>query len=533
MAIYYIDLNGGNDGNTGLTIVQAWKTLEKFTTLTVRSPGDIAYVRANTTEIPAGIIGVDEDGDKDNLISIIGCDSTTDPWGDGSDVRPVIDFNGTNNYFYFYNDWFWYIRNMEIKGASGTYGSVYVQRSPHIYFEGCMFADTTNGVFAFESGGTTFTDCVFDSCNVGARLYQGICYFNGCTFDGCSYGFYIADHCAQAEFVDCLFGQTTPNTTQDFYINYTDIKLWFRNSKWNSFAFNLNPDSYIFSENDQQVADAHKTWSSYGTVEKDTSIVRTGSGESSLLFEPNVSCGLYQPLEIHENSEFQHPFKFWLIKDIETTLTIYIRATAAWAGYPTASELYFEASYLDHATLATRTKIQSTAVLSDGSTWVPFAVTFTPLQTGFAYGDIILKKYEAGKGIDVDIKPLCSQSGAEIFEWSGGVPFILSPQTRFEEPVISDFSASVSEANPGDSVTLSWTASGGATASINEGVGSVDPDSGTKVVTPTDTTTYILTVTNPDGYVSKASVKVTVVSYQDTNISGTVTSGTDVSGEVS
>ena len=530
---YYIDLNAGNDSNTGLSIAQAWKTLEKFTILTVRTPGDIAYIRANTSEIPAADIDFDEDGDKDNLIYIIGCDSTTDPWGDGSNVKPIINFNSNTRSMHFFNDKYRKIQGIEIQGSTCLYGCIYIQTSPYVYIENCVFSSSSTGTFILESSGVTFTDCAFDGCSAGVRAYQGNYHFKGCTFDNCGYGVFWGDHSVRTEFTDCLFGQTTPNTTKDFYINYCDIQALFRNSKWNSYLFNPNTDSYIFSEDDQQVAGANKMYGSYGNITKDTSIVRTGGGNSSLLFEPDAICGLYQPLEMHENSDFAAPFRFWLTKDIETTLTIYIRATAAWGTYPTASELYCEASYLNHATLATRATVNSTAVLSDGSTWVPFTMTFTPLQTGFTYVKTFLKLYEAGKSINVDIKPICSQAGVGYFEWTGGKPFILSPQTEYTQPTISDFSASVSEANPGDSVTLSWTASGGVSASINEGVGSVDPGSGTKVVSPTDTTTYILTVTSATGLTKTASVKVTVVSYQDTNISGTVTPGTTVSGEVS
>ena len=79
-----------------------------------------------------------------------------------------------------------------------------------------------------------------------------------------------------------------------------------------------------------------------------------------------------------------------------------------WTAYPTNSQLYLEASYLNHAANATRSTILSNDVLSDETTWVAFDVTFTPLQAGWAYIKVNLGKYEASKGCYVDIKPVIS-----------------------------------------------------------------------------------------------------------------------------
>lgn len=62
--------------------------------------------------------------------------------------------------------------------------------------------------------------------------------------------------------------------------------------------------------------------------------------------------------------------------------------------------------------------------------------------------------------------------------------------------------------NAGDSVTLNWSVSNGASVSISPGIGAV---SGTEVtVTPAATTTYTLTASNLAGSVSK-SRKITVI----------------------
>jgi hypothetical protein len=76
-----------------------------------------------------------------------------------------------------------------------------------------------------------------------------------------------------------------------------------------------------------------------------------------------------------------------------------------------------------------------------------------------------------------------------------------------QPPTISSFTAAASTINAGQSVTLSWTATGATSLSIAPGVGTV---TGTSVtVTPTTTTSYTLTATNAVGNVT-ATATVTV-----------------------
>ncbi len=75
-------------------------------------------------------------------------------------------------------------------------------------------------------------------------------------------------------------------------------------------------------------------------------------------------------------------------------------------------------------------------------------------------------------------------------------------------PTISFFSASPASVTPGSSSTLSWNTSGATSLSINQGVGTVTGLT-SKSVSPTATTTYILTATNSAGSVT-AQTTVTV-----------------------
>jgi hypothetical protein len=89
-------------------------------------------------------------------------------------------------------------------------------------------------------------------------------------------------------------------------------------------------------------------------------------------------------------------------------------------------------------------------------------------------------------------------------------------------PTITAFAASVSPACLGQTINLTWTASGGDSATINAtptqlpgGPASVNPNGGTLPVTPTETTTYTLSVYNsalsPENNHATATVTVTVI----------------------
>jgi uncharacterized protein YkwD/chitodextrinase len=85
----------------------------------------------------------------------------------------------------------------------------------------------------------------------------------------------------------------------------------------------------------------------------------------------------------------------------------------------------------------------------------------------------------------------------------GGTP--LPPSTA---PAIASFSANPASITAGQSATLSWSVSGATALSIDNGIGAVT-GSGSRAVTPAQTTTYRLTATNNAGTSSK-SVTVTV-----------------------
>lgn len=70
-------------------------------------------------------------------------------------------------------------------------------------------------------------------------------------------------------------------------------------------------------------------------------------------------------------------------------------------------------------------------------------------------------------------------------------------------------SASPTAITTGQSATLAWSTANAATVSIDQGIGTVAA-SGSRTVTPTATTTYVLTATNSAGQTTTASATVTV-----------------------
>jgi len=86
---------------------------------------------------------------------------------------------------------------------------------------------------------------------------------------------------------------------------------------------------------------------------------------------------------------------------------------------------------------------------------------------------------------------------------------LAAPAARSALPTIYAFNFSgTGTINAGESVSLNWSVSNGASVSLSPGIG---PVTGTEItVTPTQTTTYTLTATNASGSVTK-SRKITVV----------------------
>jgi len=164
-------------------------------------------------------------------------------------------------------------------------------------------------------------------------------------------------------------------------------------------TININAvDAVYHSEDDQQVVGANKSYYYMGTLEKDTTTVRTGSN-SSIKATPNSNVGDFARLPL-----FEYPI---YLPASQKTLTVYMLGFG-WTTFPTSSELWIEVEYLDSSTGTSRSTVKSTATLTNNTDWTPFSVTVTPGQAGVAYLRGYLTKYELNSGVYVDPEPVIS-----------------------------------------------------------------------------------------------------------------------------
>lgn len=420
--VYYIDLTAGDDAKDGLSTGNAWKTIEKYTTTTVRTAGDIAYVRANTTEAKNGTISFDEDGTPASPISVIGCDATVhDPWGDASNTKPIIDFgHNANSYFHLAFDDYWCLTRLDIKDGNGSVGSININVCGGIVGTDLVVHGTTNagnghGVCIDGNSSTVILrGCSFydnKTTNVYTSSYLGILECYDCTFNGGAVGTtYGINADARTLIVNCSFGQTTAHTTADI-VFYSAADITAQNCKFNaaSPSWAGGASSYrgtFFSEDHNQVKGTQYTESGYDTITSDSAVPLNGLNSIKIApkraqlagFPSRPSAG-YIPR--------WYDYAIFVAGGAAKTVTIKARETAAWTTDPTAQEFYFEASYLSNAATAERSFIKSAQALN-GVNEIDFTMTFTPGQDGWVYIRCCLYKYEAGKSVNVSIKPVVS-----------------------------------------------------------------------------------------------------------------------------
>jgi len=303
---------------------------------------------------------------------------------------------------------------MIFKESSSTSGNVNFRQCDYWHWKDCELTDNSNasgvGLYHNESNDSLFEGCVFKD-NLGKNVLAVYTFgmFKTCTFDGgattTDYGIF-AELGSLIEAIDCDFGQNTDHDTYDVFAR-SGGTVYLRNSKLGVKGVAVGVGSRIFEEDADGIKGNQVQTDYGGTVTKDTGVTRVGGADSSAKMEPASTCGLYVPLSLNGNSIINAPFKIWTAAAL-TTITVYIRSLGVWAAYPTAAELYLEGNYLDHAVNATRTTVVSNDVINDETTWRAFDVTFTPLQAGWVYLNVFLKKFQAAKGCYVDVKPVVS-----------------------------------------------------------------------------------------------------------------------------
>lgn len=405
--IYYIDLTNGNDANDGLAANNdhSWLTIGKYTTTTVRTAGDIAYVRANTTQTLGAIIQFDEDGTFNAPISIIGCDAVTnDPWGDVSNVLPIVDANGGAYYLYLNTDNYWYLERLDLRNSSNRV--LYFNASHHSDVISCIIRDSASVGTLINSSAVSFYSCTFYNngiSNVNISGSAGGIEFYDCVFNKgttCSYGIVTNTSIAAISPIylyNCSFGQTTAHTTADISLGNGGI-LYGQNCilQNTTIAQDTNYHGIVYFEDWQQVKGSHYSVSPWAIITSDSDIKLDTL--NSIKLSPTTNSKSF-----HWGTHQYGTFKLWLVTG-NYTISIKARETAAWANDPNSSAFFFRASYLNHASNATRTFVDSAQSLS-GTSEITFTMAVAPAQDGFVYVTPYLIAYESGKSINYSIQP--------------------------------------------------------------------------------------------------------------------------------
>ena len=422
--VYYIDYSNGDDAANGLGTGTAWKTTRKYTTVTVRSDGDIAYVRACsdcTDNVTLTNVEFDEDASSTAPHFIIGATADTeDPWSDASDRRPIIDFRDTNYNLNLAFDYWWYFENLEFRNSTDSLGIIYVSASQGFIIKNCRFevGSVVGKAGTEELTITTDTQALvynsyFGKLNSagglsvinGAQAYVKDCVFNT-SRDGTSYGVYVSE--GKAYVRDSNF----TDTDYAFYIHYNG-KIVARN-------INISDDvGTYFNDNFGEIyieginGDINTTYNYHwdSTLERETTNVRTGGSEVSGKLQPYPSVGNYSRASLTHDSFVEGDFKIWVPANQVTNITVYVKGYN-WATFPKANELYLESYYLGSADTTdtdrdTRTRVVSDEVLDDNTDWIGFDTIVNPTIDGWVYTSLFIELYEdLTTGVYVDLKPL-------------------------------------------------------------------------------------------------------------------------------
>jgi len=371
------DTANASKKNAGVgSLADAYAHLSQATTDSVRSPGDIIYMRANLTYTYKGVhVVFDEDGTISLPITLQGCSSTIDPWGDASDVVPIIDFGGTAVRLLIDGDDFWTRKNLDARNSIDVFGALGAINCQGTQIINCKTSGNTTGISCILSSaiaGRAEIDGATITGNTESGLYlTGVVEIKNTSIDNSAKGLYILTGIAEIE--NTSFGQTIANTI--------DIQCSSGIIRARRCIFNFEKvtcsflGSAVYSEDHNQVVGDHKSKYYQGMVERETTEVRSGGADNSIKVTPNANNHTNFPWQIHEWSEEA-------VAASAQTRGVYIEVTGIDATYPTVAQLWFEAESFSAGSGTAKQINKSTAVLAANSTWTWFPVTFTPGQVG-------------------------------------------------------------------------------------------------------------------------------------------------------
>lgn len=415
---YYIDYVGGSDANTGLSTGQSWKTITQFTTTTVRSAGDRAFLRANVTWLQgteAVDITFDEDGTIDSYIELIGADSVTnDPWGDASDVKPIVDFEDGAYRLWLFTDDFWRLDRLDFRRSNDALGAVSVDSCSSVILKDCVFRDGTtsaNEGLAIEgrSDNVLLDGCSFQDTNGNALALREYCQVTavGCTIDaGAVDGAPLGIDAFNGSRLDIYDSSIAPSNafSSASIRSYQNAIVRMRNVTFGTETYIISLGGQVLSEDHDGTFESHITKYAHGDITRDTGTTRVGGASSSAKMEPNTSCGPNRPLILGDRlSGFGRPI--WKAAG-SYTATVYVRVGSAWDTPLTAAQCYLVTSELDNAGNATRVERTSVETIANNGDWTALTTSVSPAREGYIYFWVYLAEFEdATEHIFVDVLP--------------------------------------------------------------------------------------------------------------------------------
>jgi hypothetical protein len=271
-------------------------------------------------------------------------------------------------------------------------------------------ASTIEGFYLNGYCIATLDSCIiYDANGTAINNTSGILYMYNCTLNaGASKpSAYCIVSTGYVYAYGCSFGVTTNYTTAICLASAGEINLVNCTYGGTLYITNESRVGILRVEDNGGTYGSHLSMTTQGEISRQTASPRDGGSASYAKMTSFEECGPNNMLRLGTKSYGFSPK--WLTKDIEYTITVYARVGSAWDSALSASEAFLKVSYLSNASTAARTEVQSTETIANDTTWTAFTVTFTPLQTGFAYIWFYLAEYEdASEYIDVDIEPVVS-----------------------------------------------------------------------------------------------------------------------------
>jgi hypothetical protein len=214
------------------------------------------------------------------------------------------------------------------------------------------------------------------------------------------------------------------NTTRDFDFGSAGHKFHIIGTKLPAAGLTLTRNtsatsgSKLFSQDHGQSLGAARIYAAHCDIIRNTTEVRSGGAGESLECVSLSNLGTGGTFtEIISWTEDAVPAS-------SQTRTVYIEGTGWSANYPTAAQLYLEATYISNATTFTRATAVSTEVLSSNSAWVAFNVTFVPAAVAAVTYRVVYAKYVNATTVYMDF---AAYNGSTMmkFTWVDGEPTLI------------------------------------------------------------------------------------------------------------